>query len=105
MSFWNEFVSADNTKVHTPQIIFMAISVILLLLAIALIIYHSFIHRKGIDGETVKLILGLLGGGVINAGASFFSKTVTSSVTAMGGVPTPDAPPTAKKAPPIGDSL
>lgn len=105
MSFWNDFVSADNTKVHTPQLIFMAISVILLLVAIALIIYHCFIHKKGIDGATVQLILGLLGSGVLNAGASYMSKTVTSSVTAMSGMPTPDAPPTAKKAPPIGDTL
>jgi len=100
MAFWNDFVSADNTKVHTPQLIFMAISVILLLLAIALIVYHCFIHKKGLDGATVQLILGLLGGGVLNAGASYMSKTVTSSMTAMGGGAPPVPPAGIKPDPP-----
>jgi hypothetical protein len=98
MGFWSNLASADNSQVHTPNIILMAIGILLMLLSVALIIYHCFIHRKGIDGDTVKLILGLLGGGVLNAGASYFSKTVVSNVTAVGA---PDStPPKAKPAPP-----
>lgn len=92
MSFWSDLLSSDNSKVHTPQVIFLVIGTILMLESLVLIIYHCFIHRKGIDGDTVKLILGLLGGGVINAGTSFFSKTVVSSVTgAVDGAPLPGA--------------
>ena len=105
MDFLNKLVSADNSEVHTPYVILMAIGTILMLLSVALIIYHCFIHRKGIDGETVKLILGLLGGGVLNAGASYFNKTVISSVTGiMAGASPSDAPSPAKKAP-ISDGL
>ena len=99
MSFWSDLASADNSKVHTPQVILMAIGTLIMVVALVLIVYHCFWHGKGIDGETVKLILGLLGGGVLNAGASFFSKTVTSSVTAI-GEDLSSAPPRAKPAPP-----
>lgn len=96
MSFWTDLLSSDNSRVHTPQVIFLAIGTILMVESLVLIVYHCFIHRKGIDGDTVKLILGLLGGGVINAGTSFFSKTVVSNVTgAVGEGPSPDAPPRA----------
>ena len=84
MSFWDEFWSADQSRVHTPQVIFFGISVILLIVAIAVIITHFFIRGKPLDGEVVKLLLGLLGGGVLNSGASYFSKTTFSQVTQVG---------------------
>jgi hypothetical protein len=99
MGFFTELASADNSQIHTPNIILMAIGILLMLLSVTLIVYHCFIHHKGIDGDTVKLILGLLGGGVLNAGASYFSKTVTSNVTAVGRMPRPDAPPATRKIP------
>jgi hypothetical protein len=90
----------NDTGVHFPYVVLMGIGIILMFLSVILIIYHCFIHKKGIDGETVKLILGLLGGGVLNAGASYFQKTTISSVTgAISGAPPgaqtgvkPDAP-------------
>ena len=78
MSFWSDFVSSDNSTVHTPMVILSVIGVCIMVLSIALLIYHCFWHGKGLDAETVKLILGLLGGGVLNAGASYFSKTGSS---------------------------
>ena len=81
MGFWQGIASADNTNYHTPYIVLVGIAMILMLLSIILIIYHCFYHGKGIDAETVKLILGLLGGGVLNAGASYFSKTTVSQIT------------------------
>ena len=91
-TFWADLVSADNSKVHTPQVILLVIGILLMLLAIVLIIYHCFYHAKGIDGDTVKLILGLLGGGVLNAGASYFSKTATTIISGEGPIPPPSKP-------------
>lgn len=104
MNFWEEFWGADNSKVHTPQAILLFIAGILILLAVAILIYHCFWKGKGLDAEVVKLFGILLGGGVLNAGASYFSKTVISSVTgAVGGNPTVPA----KKPPPVeeGETL
>jgi hypothetical protein len=74
MSFWQELRSADNTKTSTPYVILLAFGTILMFVSIVLIIYHCFYHGHGIDKETVTLILGLFGGGVINAGASYFGR-------------------------------
>lgn len=109
--FCREFVNGDNSVVHTPYAA-MAIAFVLATLIIALstaaIIFHVFIKGKGLDGPTVQLLLGMLGaatGGMISAGVSMFTKTTFSSVTgAIGGMSAPDVPPTAKKAPPIGDA-
>jgi hypothetical protein len=107
MSFWSKLIDKNDTTVHTPYVLLMAIGIIIMFLSVALIIYHCFIHKKGIDGETVKLILGLLGGGVLNAGASYFQKTTFSSVSGMIAGPQPGGgpAPTSAKAPPIGDAL
>lgn len=84
MGFWSDFASADNSQVHTPYVILICIGCVIMALSVVLIIYHCFWHGKGIDSETVKLILGLLGGGVINAGTSYFSKTTMSQITSVG---------------------
>ncbi len=81
MNWWQEFWSADQSQVHTPQAVLTIIGTVLMLFCLVLLPYHCFYHGKGIDAETVKLILGLLGGGVLNAGASYFSKTTVSQVT------------------------
>lgn len=99
MGFWADLASSDNNKVNTPQVIFLALAVILVLLAIAVLIYHCFWKGKGLDAEVVKLFGILLGGGVINAGASYFSKTTATS-TVLSGV-APSSP--AKSTPPQGD--
>jgi hypothetical protein len=78
MGFWSKLISKNDEDVSFPYIVLLAISAILMLLSIALIIYHCFYHGKGIDDVTVKLILGLLGGGVLNAGASYFRKAITT---------------------------
>jgi hypothetical protein len=98
MGFWSELVSPDNSKVSTPQVMVMIPQVILICtgtilmaLSFALIIYHCFYHRKGIDSETVKLILGLLGGGALNALGSYFSKTTATTTVLSGEAPAPPA--------------
>jgi hypothetical protein len=98
MGFWSELVSPDNSKVSTPQVVAVAPQVILvcmgavlMLLSIVLIIYHCFYHGKGIDSETVKLILGLLGGGALNALGSYFSKTTATTTVLSGAAPAPPA--------------
>jgi hypothetical protein len=108
-SFWREFVKGDNSIVHTPYAA-MAIAFVLatpiITLSTAAIIYHVFLKGKGLDAPTVQLLLGMLGaatGGVVSAGVSMFSKITTSQVTSIGSLG--DTPPTAKKAPPIGDGL
>jgi hypothetical protein len=96
MGFWADLASSDNSRVNTPQVIFLALSVILVLLAIAVLIYHSFWKGKGLDAEVVKLFGILLGGGVVNAGASYFSKTTATTTVLSGAAP---APPAAAKEP------
>lgn len=98
MGFWSDLTSPDNTKVSTPQVlslvpqvILMVLGIILMVVSIVLIIYHCFYHGKGIDGDTVKLILGLLGGGVLNAVGSYFSKTSTTTTVLSGASPSPPA--------------
>jgi hypothetical protein len=85
-----------------PQIILICMGTVLMLLSIVLIIYHCFYHGKGIDSETVKLILGLLGGGALNALGSFFSKTTATTTVLSGTAPSPPAK-AAKPAPPEGE--
>jgi hypothetical protein len=85
--FWREFISGDNSIVHTPYAA-MAIAFILatpiVTLSCAAIIYHVFVLHKAIDGPIVNLLLGMLGaatGGVIGAGASTFAKTTINQVS------------------------
>lgn len=98
MGFWSGLASADNSKVNTPQVILLVLAAILILLAIAILIYHCFWKGKGLDVEVVKLFGILLGGGVLNAGASYFSKTATTIISGVGA-----AQPPAKSAPPQGE--
>lgn len=109
MGFWQELMSPDNSKVSTPQVLSLAPQVILIcmgtvlmLLSIVLIIYHCFYHGKGIDSETVKLILGLLGGGALNALGSYFSKTTATTTVLSGATPASAATPS-KPASPQGE--
>lgn len=78
MGFWAKLISKNDTDVSMPYMILMSISIILIVLSIVLICYHCFYHGKGLDEVTVKLILGLFGGGVLNAGASYFRKATTT---------------------------
>lgn len=98
MGFWSDLASPDNAKVSTPQVLSMVpqmimvgLGTILMGVSIVLIIYHCFYHRKGIDGDTVKLILGLMGGGVLNAGASYFSRTTATTTVLSGPAASPPA--------------
>ena len=98
MGFWSDLASPDNSKVSTPQVlsmvpqmIMLGFGIILMGVAIVLIIYHCFYHAKGIDGETVKLILGLLGCGAFNAGAAFFSRTTATTTVLSGPAASPSA--------------
>lgn len=102
MGFWADLASSDNNKVNTPQVIFLVLAVILVLLAIAVLIYHCFWKGKGLDAEVVKLFGILLGGGVVNAGASYFSKTTATTTVLSGAAPTPAATPS-KPAPSPGE--
>lgn len=68
MAFWREFFSSSNEKVNSPTVIASLLAVPIMLLAMAILIYHSFILGKGLDSNVVNLILGLLGGGGIGYG-------------------------------------
>lgn len=106
--FWAKLISKNDADVSMPYMILMSISIVLIVLSIALICYHCFYHGKGLDEGTVKLILGLFGGGVLNAGASYFRKATmtdfsktTSSVsetvaTSQTAPPPPPARPAAQ---------
>lgn len=108
--FWREFMKGDASQVHTPYAA-MAIAFLLatpiVVLSLAVVINHIFVHGRPLDGPTVQLLLGLLGaatGGVISAGATMFSKTTLTSITGMnlpGRGPGGECkPPPAKPAPP-----
>ncbi len=68
MVFWREFFSSSNEKVNSPTVIASVLAAPIMLLAMAILIYHSFILGKGLDSNVVTLILGLLGGGGIGYG-------------------------------------
>ncbi len=107
MSFWKEFVSANSDVVHSPTILMAFISLILatpiVVFSLNALYYHIFTLQKGLDGPSVNLLLGLLGSATGGLGTTaYFSKTTMSQVTSIGAA---GPPPTAKKAPPIGDTL
>ena len=117
MGFWANFMAGDSNQVHTPYAA-MALAFLLatpiVALSCAAVIHHVFIKDKGLDAPTVNLLLGMLGaatGGVISAGATMFSKTMSgasslfSKTTVVSQVNQGDATqaPPAKPAPPQGD--
>jgi hypothetical protein len=114
--FWAEFMKGDSDQVHTPYAA-MAIAFLLaspiIALSCACVIQHVFIMKKGLDGPTVNLLLGMLGaatGGILGAGATMFSKTMAgassmfSKTTVVSQINKGEAgdgkPPSAKSAPP-----
>jgi len=76
--FWKEFVSGNNSVVHSPTVIVAFISIILatpiVLLAITAFIYHAFYHHRGLDEVGVKLLLGLLAAATGGLGAGLMSR-------------------------------
>ena len=77
--FWKKFYCQSNTDVNSPAVVVVVMLIatgILFFVSIILIVYHCFYHGKGLDGEAVKLILGLMGSGSIVGGlGSYFTKT------------------------------
>ena len=104
MSFWKEFVSGDNSVVHSPTVIMAFVGLILatpiVLFSLNAAYFHIFALRKGLDGPCVNLLLGLLGAATGGLGTTaYFSKTTMTNITSS-GLPDAGAPPKAKPAPP-----
>ena len=97
MAWWQEYISPSNEKVNSPTIVATAILVltgILFLLAIILICYHCFYHGKGLDSETVKLILGLIvGGGGTGGLGAYLTRNACDYSSRMGGKARPKPEP------------
>jgi len=68
MGFWKEFVSGDNTRVNTPTVIATILTIPVIILALAALVFHIFILGRGLDSQAVALILGLMGGGGLGYG-------------------------------------
>jgi uncharacterized membrane protein YeaQ/YmgE (transglycosylase-associated protein family) len=113
MGFWKEFAKSNSDIVHSPTIIMAFVGAVLatpiVVFSLNAAYYHIFTLHKGLDGPSVNLLLGLLGAATGGLGTTaYFSKTTMSQVTSVGGMgggPISGPPPTAKKAPPIGDGL
>jgi hypothetical protein len=98
MAWWQEYISSSNNTVNSPTIVATAMMVltgILFLLAIILVCYHCFYHGKGIDSETVKLILGLIvGGGGTGGLGAYLTRSASDSISSrMGGKARPKPEP------------
>ena len=84
-TFVKEFMRGDSDQVHTPYAAMFLASLLalpIIVLACACVVQHVFIMKKGLDGPTVNLLLGMLGaatGGIITAGATMFSKTMAGA--------------------------
>ena len=89
--FLQQFWSSDNSKVNSPTVIASLLAVPIMLLAMAILIYHSFILGKGLDSNVVTLILGLLGGGGLGYGIGHTAARYSQ------GPPPGWSPPPAKK--------
>lgn len=83
-TFWKEFFSGDNSKVNTMAVLGFVISTPFAAVAFVALIYHIFIINKPMDGQTVTLLLGILGISCGGAGASLFSRTSWSQTTWQG---------------------
>ena len=115
MGFWKEFAKQNSDIVHSPTILMAFISLVLatpiVVFSLNAAYFHIFTLRKGLDGPSVNLLLGLLGAATGGLGTTaYFSKTTMSQVTSFGGMggganPAGGPAPTAKKAPPIADGL
>jgi len=68
MSFFRDFLSSDNTRVNTITVLASLLVIPIMLLAMAVLVYHCFWLHKGLDSNVVNLILGLVGGGGVGYG-------------------------------------
>ena len=92
--FWHHLWSGSNEIVNTPAVLAVALATPVIVLSSATVIFHVFYLRKGLDGPSVQLLLGMLGaatGGIVAMGASAFSKTAINCLTSVGapGGPAP----------------
>ena len=85
-------VSGDNSVVHTPYVMAMAIIVGIAIpvmgLGMAILIYNVWWLHRPLDGPMTQLIGVLLTGGIGGIASALFSRTtstfMSSSVTGMG---------------------
>ena len=82
MNFWREFVSGSNQIVNSMAVLALVLAAPVVAIASAAIIFHVFILKKGLDGPTVNLLLGMLGAATGGLGVSMFSKTTFSQTIA-----------------------
>ncbi len=80
MKFWREFLSGNNDLVNSPTVIITALGFVLAApvmgLSYAAVYHHVWTLKKGLDGPTVNLLLGMLGAATGTLGASMFSKSL-----------------------------
>jgi len=101
MGFWREFLSSNNDIVHSPTVLMAFFGLILATPIVAFsleaLYFHIFTLRKGLDGPSVNLLLGLLGAATGGLGTTaYYSKTTMSQITSIG------APGEAGPGPPTG---
>ena len=92
MSFFRDFLSSDNSKVNTITVLASLLVIPIMLLAMAVLIYHCFYLHKGLDSNVVNLILGLVGGGGVGYGIGRVSGMVSKGPPAN-WTPPPKPPP------------
>jgi hypothetical protein len=103
--FWKDFVSGDNSVVHSPTVIMAFVGIVLatpiVLFSLDAAYFHIFTLKKGLDGPSVNLLLGLLGAATGGLGTTaYFSKTTMTNISSIGPVVDPSGtPPKAKPAP------
>ena len=104
-NFWREFLSGDNSVVHSPTVLMSFISLVLatpiVVFSLDALWFHIFSLRKGLDGPSVNLLLGLLGAATGGLGTTaYFSKTTMSQITSVGAMGEAGPGPPAIKAKP-----
>jgi hypothetical protein len=74
MDFIKNISSSNNDTVNTPYVIgvfiVLALATPIVLLSMAVVVWHIFYHNKPLDSPTTQLLLGLLGavtGGLASA--------------------------------------
>ena len=98
MNFWREFVSGSNQIVNSMAVLAVVLAAPVVAIASASIIFHVFILKKGLDGPTVNLLLGMLGAATGGLGASMFSKTTfNQTIASVEGKVVPSSPEKAAK--------
>ena len=92
MGFFRDFLSSDNSKVNTITVLSSLLVIPIMLLAMAVLVYHCFYLRKGLDSNVVNLILGLVGGGGVGYGVGRASGMIGKGPPAN-WTPPPKPPP------------